>query len=134
MTVEGVEDRGEHFDRASHRAACAGGVLEHQPEPVVRELQELAKRWDRPLQALGDARAEVRAEVEDDALGSNRDRHATLEAGQIGAGMATFLAHPAFQGLPAILETAGEKGYAEELRLMGALYAKGRRRRPKRRS
>jgi deoxyribonuclease-4 len=70
----------------------------------------------------------------DAALGSNRDRHATLEAGQIGAGMATFLAHPAFQGLPAILETAGEKGYAEELRLMGALYAKGRRRRPKRRS
>jgi deoxyribonuclease-4 len=69
----------------------------------------------------------------DAALGSNRDRHATLEAGQIGEGMATFLAHPAFDGLPAILETAGEKGYAEELRLMKALYAKGRRRRPKRR-
>ena len=69
----------------------------------------------------------------DAALGSNRDRHATLEAGQIGDGMATFLAHPAFQGLPAILETAGEKGYAEELELMRALYAKGRRRRPKRR-
>ena len=66
----------------------------------------------------------------DAALGSNRDRHATLEAGQIGDGMATFLAHPAFEGLPAILETAGEKGYAEELRLMRALYAKGRRRRP----
>jgi deoxyribonuclease-4 len=68
----------------------------------------------------------------DAALGSNRDRHATLEAGQIGDGMATFLAHPAFDGLPAILETAGDKGYAEELRLMRALYAKGRRRRPKR--
>ena len=49
----------------------------------------------------------------DAALGSNRDRHATLRAGQIGSGMTTFLAHPAFQGLPAILETAGEKGYAE---------------------
>jgi len=67
----------------------------------------------------------------DAALGSNRDRHATLGAGQIGDGMATFLAHPAFDGLPAILETAGEKGYGEELRLMRALYAKGRRR-PKR--
>ena len=43
----------------------------------------------------------------DAALGSNRDRHATLEAGQIGDGMATFLAHPAFQDLPAILETRG---------------------------
>ena len=70
----------------------------------------------------------------DAALGSNRDRHATLEAGQIGDGMATFLAHPAFQDLPSILETAGDKGYAEELRLMRALYAKGRRRRPKRRA
>ena len=69
----------------------------------------------------------------DAGIGSNRDRHATLEEGQIGDGMATFLAHPAFQGLPAILETPGQKGYAEELRLMRALYAKGRRRGPKRR-
>ena len=45
----------------------------------------------------------------DAALGSNRDRHATLGPGQIGDGMATFLAHPAFQGLPAILETAGRR-------------------------
>jgi deoxyribonuclease-4 len=96
--------------------------------------------------ALDDALAEVDGSIgldrlrclhvndADAALGSNRDRHATLEAGQIGDGMATFLGHPAFQGLPAILETAGEKGYAEELRLMRALYAKGRRRRPKRRA
>jgi endonuclease IV len=42
--------------------------------------------------------------------------------------MATFLAHPAFDGLPAILETAGDNGYAEELRLMRALYRAGRRR------
>ena len=68
----------------------------------------------------------------DAALGSNRDRHATLRAGQIGDGMATFLAHPAFQGLPALLETAGPGGYAEELRLMRELHRVGRRRRPKR--
>jgi deoxyribonuclease-4 len=68
----------------------------------------------------------------DAALGSNRDRHATLREGQIGEGMATFLAHPAFQGLPAILETAGPKGYAEELRLLRELHRTGRRRRPKR--
>ena len=64
-------------------------------------------------------------------LGSNRDRHELVGNGVIGDGLATFLGHPAFQDLPAILETAGEKGYAEELRLMRALYAKGRRRRPK---
>jgi deoxyribonuclease-4 len=61
----------------------------------------------------------------DAALGSNRDRHATLRAGQIGGGMATFLAHPAFQGLPAILETAGEKGYAAELELLRELHRRG---------
>ena len=43
-------------------------------------------------------------------LGSNRDRHASLGLGAIGDGLATFLAHPAFQGLPAILETPGPDG------------------------
>jgi deoxyribonuclease IV len=69
----------------------------------------------------------------DAAFGSNRDRHTTLGAGQIGDGMATFLSHPAFDGLPAILETAGPDGYAGELRLVRELYRKGRRRRSRRR-
>ena len=68
----------------------------------------------------------------DAELGSNRDRHATMRAGQIGDGLATFLAHPAFQELPAILETAGPDGYAEELTLLRELHKQGRRRRPKR--
>ena len=46
--------------------------------------------------------------------------------------VATFLAHPAFQGVPAILETAGPKGYADELRLLRELHRQGRRHRPKR--
>ena len=67
-------------------------------------------------------------------LGSNRDRHTSLEVGTIGRGMGTFLAHPAFQGLPAILETAGpDGGYAGELALMKKLRATGRRRRTSRR-
>jgi deoxyribonuclease-4 len=68
----------------------------------------------------------------DAELGSNRDRHATMRAGRIGDGLATFLAHPAFQELPAILETAGPDGYAGELKLLRELHRKGRRRRPKR--
>ncbi len=45
------------------------------------------------------------------ALGSNLDRHETTGAGLIGdAGLRTFLAHPAFQELPAILETPGPTG------------------------
>jgi len=61
-------------------------------------------------------------------LGSNRDRHAALGEGTIGDGMATFLAHPAFQEIPAILETAGADGtYAGELALLEALHDKGLR-------
>jgi deoxyribonuclease-4 len=67
------------------------------------------------------------------ALGSNRDRHASLGEGTIGDGMATFLAHPAFQEIPAILETRGPDGtYVGELALVKKLHREGRRRRPKR--
>jgi deoxyribonuclease IV len=38
-------------------------------------------------------------------LGANRDRHEVVAEGLIGNGLATFLGHPAFDGLPAILET-----------------------------
>ena len=66
-------------------------------------------------------------------LGSNRDRHASLGTGTIGDGMSTFLAHPAFQELPAILETHGpDGGYAGELELLRRLHRGGRRRRQQR--
>ena len=62
-------------------------------------------------------------------LGSNRDRHASLGLGEMKGGLGTFVAHPAFDGLPAILETAGPDGtYVEELRLLRDLRRKGRRR------
>lgn len=41
------------------------------------------------------------------ALGSNRDRHANVLEGAIGERMGVFLAHPAFQDLPALLEVPG---------------------------
>jgi len=40
-------------------------------------------------------------------LGSNRDRHENIGEGEIGAGLATFVGHPRFQGLGAYLEVAG---------------------------
>jgi deoxyribonuclease IV len=43
-------------------------------------------------------------------LASNRDRHAALGEGLIGKGLGTFLAHPAFQDLPAIVETGRDGG------------------------
>jgi deoxyribonuclease-4 len=44
-------------------------------------------------------------------LGSNRDRHANLGDGEIGAkGMAAFLSEPRFEGLPVIFEGPGKTG------------------------
>jgi deoxyribonuclease-4 len=65
-------------------------------------------------------------------LGSNRDRHASLGVGQMGDGLATFLAHPFFRELPAILETPGPEGHGPddaEVALLRALERTGRRRR-----
>lgn len=62
-------------------------------------------------------------------LGSNRDRHELVGRGLIGDGLATFLGHPAFQSLPAIVETWEDKGSdTEDLDRLRALYRKGRRR------
>jgi deoxyribonuclease-4 len=59
-------------------------------------------------------------------LGSNRDRHEYVGQGLIGDGLATFLSHPAFASLPAIVETwVG----AEDVERMRALYRGGKRRR-----
>ena len=61
-------------------------------------------------------------------LGSNRDRHANVGEGEIGDGLAVFLAHPAFQGLPALLEVPGPDGHgadAAEVQKLRDLHAAG---------
>ena len=49
-----------------------------------------------------------------DPLGSNRDRHASVGRGVMGDGIATFLTHPAFRKLPAILETPGPDSHGPD--------------------
>lgn len=62
-------------------------------------------------------------------LGSNRDRHEYVGRGLIGDGLGTFLGHPAFQSLPAIVETWEDKGSeTEDLDRMRELRRHGRRR------
>ena len=70
-------------------------------------------------------------------LGSNLDRHENILDGLMGEGLATFLGHPAFQGLPAILEVAGSAGRgpdANEIRKTRELHARAAptKRRPRR--
>jgi deoxyribonuclease IV len=67
-------------------------------------------------------------------LGANRDRHEVVPRGVIGNGLATFLAHPAFQHVAAVLETWPDEGLTQkdvgELRRLRRL---GMRRRARRR-
>lgn len=62
-------------------------------------------------------------------LGSNRDRHANIGDGEIGAdGCAVFLSDPRFEGLPCVLETPGPKHTgpsAEEIALARTLRERG---------
>jgi deoxyribonuclease-4 len=49
-------------------------------------------------------------------LGANRDRHANLGEGELGArGLATFLSEPRFDGLPALIETPGPDNRGPDL-------------------
>jgi deoxyribonuclease-4 len=62
-------------------------------------------------------------------LGSNRDRHAPIGEGVMGAdGCATFLSEPAFDGLPAIFEGpgfSGKQAEVEDVRRMRELRQAG---------
>jgi deoxyribonuclease-4 len=67
-------------------------------------------------------------------LGGNRDRHEVVARGVIGDGLATFLGHPAFRDVPAVLETWPDEGLrTDDIDLLRQLHRRGRRRRSKRR-
>jgi deoxyribonuclease IV len=68
-------------------------------------------------------------------LGSNRDRHDVVPEGRLGRGLATFLGHPAFRDLPAILETGPKGGFSSrDIDTLRDLARRGRRRWSRRRS
>src|SRR3954452_11921419 len=70
-------------------------------------------------------------------LGSNRDRHANVGAGELGErGCAAFLSEPRFDELPCVLETQGPDKSgpsADEVALAVKLRERGRRARSRRR-
>ena len=67
-------------------------------------------------------------------LGANRDRHEVVPRGVIGDGLATFLAHPAFQNVAAVLESWPDEGLTpQDLQELRRLHGLGRRRRTRRR-
>jgi deoxyribonuclease-4 len=89
-------------------------------DAVVREaVRKLGRGRVRSLH-LNDSQA---------PLGSNRDRHANLGAGELGElGVSAFLSARGLQRLPCVLETPGEKREGagpEEVRLAGELRRRG---------
>jgi len=63
-------------------------------------------------------------------LGANRDRHERVAHGVMGNGLAAFLSHPAFQDLPAVVETWEDAGPdTEDIDHLRRLRRLGKRRR-----
>ena len=101
----------------------ASGVDVSDPAALDAALEDLDSR-------IGLDRVRVlHANDSQTPLGSNRDRHELVGQGLIGAGLGTFLAHPAFKSLPAITETWENKGEAtSDLDRMRDLRRRGVRR------
>ena len=72
MPVEALVDRRELVDRAADRAAGAGRVLHQEPRRVGAELEHLLHRRQHALEAGFEPAAEMRADVEDDAVRADR--------------------------------------------------------------
>ena len=106
------------------------GVDVGDPETVAATLDEVEQRIGlERLRALhvNDAAA---------PLGSNRDRHANVLQGELGETLGAFLAHPAVQGLPAIMETPGPDDHgpdAAEVDKLRELHSRWAKPKPKRR-
>jgi deoxyribonuclease-4 len=96
----------------------------------IRTPKEMASVLRQCTRKLG--RGRVRSLHLNDSqtpLGSNRDRHANLGAGELGEdGCSAFLSAPAVQKLPCVLETPGENrsgASAREVALAMALRERG---------
>jgi deoxyribonuclease-4 len=130
-SVEELEVLLARLDRHPRLAICldschlyASGYDVTDPDALDRLLEEIDSTCglDR-VRALhvNDSKA---------PLGSNRDRHDNILEGVMGEKLGLFLAHPALQGLPAVLEVPGADGHgpdAEEIAKLRGLHARATR-------
>ena len=129
-SVSELEALADAVDRHPRLGICidschwwASGVDVSDPDALDEALDDLDAR-------IGLDRLRV-LHVNDSQtpLASNRDRHELVGKGLIGDELAVFLGHPAFAGLPAIVETWEDKGDAtEDLDRMRVLRRRGRAR------
>jgi deoxyribonuclease-4 len=103
----------------------------------VRTADGIASVMDDCVSLVGEDRLGcVHVNDSQTPLGSNRDRHAPLGDGELGArGCGAFLSEPRFEGLPAIFEGPGVEGKAPakaDMDRMRKLRANGLRARKRR--
>jgi deoxyribonuclease-4 len=113
----------DRLDRHPRLGVCLDSCHLYVSGRDVGDRDELDRVVDEIARTIGLDRLRV-LHVNDanGPLGSNRDRHAN-----IGEQLGVFLAHPAFQGLPALLEVPGEDGHgpdANEVRKLRKLHAR----------
>ena len=101
----------------------ASGIEIRDPKSLSKAVRECSKQT---------GKGRIRSIHLNDSmmpLGSNRDRHADIGEGEIGLkGTQVFLAEPAFQKLPCVLETPGPDRQGptkEELALCRRLHRQG---------
>jgi deoxyribonuclease IV len=100
----------------------------------IRGAQQLGSVLDECVAAVGRGRVgSLHLNDSQTPLGSNRDRHANVAEGELGAeGCAVFVSEPRFDGLPCVLETPGRDRSgptAEELELVRKLRRRGQAKR-----
>ena len=74
VVFQTLEEDVQLFERAADRPACARRVLHQQPGVALAALQDAGECGARPLETRLEAGAEVRADVEDDAVRLDRAR------------------------------------------------------------
>lgn len=89
---------------------------------IVNSLDEVLNSFDK-LIGLGRLKA-IHLNDSLNTLGSRKDRHACIDAGNIGLeALTAVINHPALKNLPFYLETPNElPGYAAEIRLLRERY------------
>lgn len=97
----GADDRlGVCLDTQHLWASGVSFVTVEESEALVRVIERTVGLGRLQCLHLNDSKVD---------FGANRDRHANIGEGTIGAdGLATLLGHPMLQGLPAILEVPGD--------------------------
>jgi deoxyribonuclease IV len=127
-SIEELEAIFERTDRHPRLGLCLDSCHLYASGTDVTDRDELDRLLEEIDRTIGLDR--VRALHVNDSkapLGSNRDRHDNVLEGVMGEKLGCFLGHPAFQGLPAVLEVPGTDGHgpdAAEIQKLRELHAR----------